>query len=91
MKLTLLLVAGLLSFSLCSAPADGSVSPPGTKSFINYFLPTPPRGDLTREAWGATNVLPRDVQNGIEGNRDPARRRQAQPNNDRPVAADALK
>src|ERR1017187_6665134 len=36
------------------------------RTFISYFLPTPPHGDLVREAWGATNVLPRDTQNGLE-------------------------
>jgi hypothetical protein len=66
MRLILLLLAALLSFSLNAARAAGSVPPAGAKSFIHYFLPTPPRGELTREAWGATNVLPRDVQNGIE-------------------------
>jgi hypothetical protein len=36
------------------------------KKFIGYFLPTPTHGELSRETWGATNVLPRDVQNGLE-------------------------
>jgi hypothetical protein len=36
------------------------------KPFINYFLPTTPHGDLVHETWGATNVLPRDIQNGLE-------------------------
>ena len=35
-------------------------------TFISYFLPTPPHGELVRETWGATNVLPRDAQNGLE-------------------------
>jgi hypothetical protein len=35
-------------------------------TFISYFLPTPPHGELLRETWGATNVLPRDTQNGLE-------------------------
>ena len=34
------------------------------KKFIGYFLPT--HGELSRETWGAPNVLPRDVQNGLE-------------------------
>ena len=37
-----------------------------SRTFISYFLPTPPRGELVRETWGATNVLPRDTQNGLE-------------------------
>src|ERR1039457_6916569 len=36
------------------------------RTFISYFLPTPPHGELVRETWGATNVLPRDTQNGLE-------------------------
>lgn len=41
-----------------------AVSRPDT--FIGYFLPTPSQGEMTRETWGATNVLPRDVRNGLE-------------------------
>ncbi len=37
-----------------------------SKPFISYFLPTPPHGELVGEAWGATNVLPRDTRNGLE-------------------------
>jgi hypothetical protein len=37
-----------------------------SKTFISYFLPTPPHGELIRETWGATNILPRDTQNGLE-------------------------
>ncbi len=37
-----------------------------SKPFINYFLPTPPQGELGRETWGASNVLPRDTRNGLE-------------------------
>jgi hypothetical protein len=36
------------------------------KEFISYFLPAPPQGELTSQTWGATNVLPRDVGNGLE-------------------------
>ena len=36
------------------------------KTFIDYFLPTPPQGALSRDAWGAPNVLPRDPKNGLE-------------------------
>jgi hypothetical protein len=28
------------------------------KTFIDYFLPTPPHGELSRDAWGAPNVAP---------------------------------
>src|SRR5579883_1494233 len=52
-----------------SNPATpGRHTNPGTqrKSFIDYFLPTPPHGALSQNAWGATNVIPRDPQNGLE-------------------------
>lgn len=39
------------------------------KTLIDYFLPMPVVGRLTRETWGAGNVLPRDPLNGLE---DPA-------------------
>jgi hypothetical protein len=31
------------------------------KALIDYFLPMPIRGELSTSAWGAANVLPRDV------------------------------
>jgi len=34
--------------------------------FMDRFLPMPARGRLTRETWGAENVVPRYVDNGIE-------------------------
>jgi hypothetical protein len=37
-----------------------------TKTFIDYFLPTPPHGELSKDAWGAPNILPRDPTNGLE-------------------------
>ena len=36
------------------------------KTLIDYFLPTPVVGSLSKDAWGAANVLPRDQQNGLE-------------------------
>ena len=55
--------AGLLSGipGLAQAPAA-----PAGKTFIDYFLPIPPRGPLSHEAWGAPAVLPRDPQNVLE-------------------------
>lgn len=38
-------------------------------AFIDRFRPVPFRGELRSDVWGATNVVPRDVNNGIE---DPA-------------------
>jgi hypothetical protein len=50
-----------------AAPKTPDTRPPTQpKSFIDYFLPTPPQGGLVGETWGATNVLPRDTRNGLE-------------------------
>jgi len=46
-----------------TAPATSQLK---TKTYIDYFLPTPPLGELSKDAWGAPNVLPRDPQNGLE-------------------------
>ena len=34
--------------------------------FMDRFLPMPVQGKLTSETWGADNVKPRDVDNGID-------------------------
>ena len=41
----------------------------GPKPFIDYFLPIPISGKLSKEIWGAATVGPRDPSNGLE---DPA-------------------
>jgi hypothetical protein len=46
--------------------ALGASSPAADKTLIDYFLPTPIRGHLTKDVWGAPNVLPRDPRNGLE-------------------------
>src|SRR5947209_16798602 len=38
------------------------------KTLIDYFLPMPVAGRLTKDIWGADNVLPRDPDNGLEDN-----------------------
>ena len=35
-------------------------------SFIDRFLPIPSHGRLSKNVWGASNVIPRDSHNGIE-------------------------
>ena len=40
-------------------------TPPG-KSFIDYFLPMPINGSLSKDAWGAAEVGARDQKNGLE-------------------------
>ena len=36
------------------------------KTFIDYFLPMPVNGSLSKEAWGAAEVGARDQKNGLE-------------------------
>ena len=73
--LSVCLAASLLALLtipiLAQTPGTAATTPdtrPVTqsKTFISYFLPTPPQGELVRNAWGATNVLPRDIRNGLE-------------------------
>ncbi len=59
----LLLGVGILTIPLAQSPGADSTPP---KTFIDYFLPTPPHGELSRDAWGAANVIPRDPKNGLE-------------------------
>jgi hypothetical protein len=65
-------VMALLTLPILAQEPGPLFAPPGggvetkPKTFIDYFLPTPPHGELARDAWGATNVLPRDNQNGLE-------------------------
>ena len=43
---------------------DESVAP--TKTFIDYFQPTPITAPLSHDAWGVPTVGPRDTNNGLE-------------------------
>ena len=36
------------------------------KTLVDYFLPMPIVGKLSKDVWGAPGVLPRDPQNGLE-------------------------
>lgn len=47
-----------------SSPAQSR--PAARKTLIDYFLPMPIRGSLSKEVWGAEGVGPRDAQNGLE-------------------------
>jgi hypothetical protein len=61
-----------LSLVLFLAGADygyGQDARPARKTFIDYFLPMPVQGALSKEAWGAAQVGARDPKNGLE---DPA-------------------
>jgi hypothetical protein len=55
-----------LAFLTFAARAFGQETKPTSKQMIDYFLPTPIVGGLSKQAWGADNVLPRDPQNGLE-------------------------
>jgi len=56
--------------SNCSAQATnaavGNSAPDVRKTFIDYFLPTPIHDSLVKDVWGAPEVGPRDVKNGLE-------------------------
>ena len=57
----------LAILALASADAFGQTNTTmPTKTFIDYFAPTPTVGTLSSDAWGAPNVLPRDASNGLE-------------------------
>ncbi len=48
------------------AQSSPDTQKPATKSFIDYFLPISLVGPLSKDAWGAATVGPRDQQNGLE-------------------------
>jgi hypothetical protein len=61
------LAPAVTAWALLAAANFGAAEEAKTnKTFIDYFLPTPVVGALTTNIWGATNVLPRDSQNGLE-------------------------
>jgi len=75
MKMKILFFALITFFAITSAtnaqtterprPAEWSKLVFGGR-FMDRFLPMPTLGPLTRDTWGADNVLPRDIKNGIE-------------------------
>ncbi|HEX8301015.1 glycoside hydrolase family protein [Sphingomonas sp.] len=56
------------SSQTATAPSLQPTSVPvlGPKPFIAYFKPTPMSGKLSATAWGAAEVGPRDIRNGLE-------------------------
>ncbi len=48
-------------------PAEWNGLAPGGR-FMDRFLPMPVSGKLTRDTWGADNVIPRYIDNGLEDN-----------------------
>lgn len=51
---------------LAGASFAGAQEAKTSKTFIDYFLPTPIVGSLTTSVWGAATVGPRDPKNGLE-------------------------
>src|SRR6516162_3530134 len=56
----------LIAIGLLIAPARAGTAVSERKTLIDYFLPIPIRGQLSRDAWGAATVGPRDQTNGLE-------------------------
>jgi hypothetical protein len=62
----LVLVFGFLSVGVLDSCLGQGTGPGGGKTFIDYFLPTPIVGSLSKDVWGAAAVGARDPQNGLE-------------------------
>jgi len=60
------MISKRISQLLAIIPAMASLASAADKTLIDYFLPTPIQGRLTKDVWGADNVLPRDPLNGLE-------------------------
>jgi hypothetical protein len=62
-----LLVGSLFLFIVfCVMSYADEPSSPAPKTFIDYFQPIPVTTPLSKDAWGATVVGPRDPNNGLE-------------------------
>ncbi len=59
------MVAGVCAISACFGSGQGA-NGVAAKTFIDYFLPMPITESLSKEAWGAAAVGPRDTMNGLE-------------------------
>jgi hypothetical protein len=70
MRKLIILTFWSMAAPLCGQTAESTyVVPDGLVrggAFIDCFLPVPLRGPLRSDVWGADNVIPRDVDNGIE-------------------------
>lgn len=54
------------AFAGVTMAADQPATQPAKGSLIDYFLPIPAKGPLSKDAWGAAEVGPRDQDNGLE-------------------------
>lgn len=63
---TVFATAFTVAFAAPPAAPTPAANAKRAKSFIDYFLPIPPRAPLTSDTWGAPGALPRDVNNGLE-------------------------
>src|ERR1700722_13951417 len=61
---TLLLVIALTAARGSAQPSSNKAD--AGKTLIDYFLPMPIVGKLSKDVWGAPGVLPRDPLNGLE-------------------------
>lgn len=62
MNKILLIAFAVITGARCGYAQDAK----STKTFIDYFLPTPIVGKLSKDVWGAATVGPRDPKNGLE-------------------------
>ena len=53
-------------FPLTALGLLGTVRTASAQEMIDYFQPIPIDSPLTSDTWGASGVLPRDVNNGLE-------------------------
>lgn len=61
------LYAKLLLVIIVTTLGSSSLWSQKKKSLVDYFLPMEPQGEMiSEEIWGDSNVLPRDVKNGLE-------------------------
>lgn len=59
-------LAALACAAFASTSPAQDTNPTPAKPFIDFFLPTPITGSLSKGAWGAATVGPRDTKNGLE-------------------------
>lgn len=63
----LLLIWSVLLLQLCGLGIERQALASEPKSLVDYFRPMEPRAELVGDGiWGADNVLPGDIRNGLE-------------------------